>query len=69
VAFKPVTLKITIDSREEADQFLLGLITAKSNNSSPLFQDLIDGVNSVLQPLRAEDLSQQMSARKAAGMP
>lgn len=67
--FKPATLKVRIESREEADQFLLGLIVAKTNNSSPIFQDLIDGVNALLEPLRAEQLEEQMAARRSAGMP
>jgi hypothetical protein len=67
--FKPATLKVRIESREEADQFLLGLIVAKTNNSSPIFQDLIDGVNALLEPLRAEQLEEQMAARRTAGMP
>jgi hypothetical protein len=67
--FKPATLKIRIEDRDEAEQFLLGLITAKTNNSCPLFQDLIDGVNALLEPLRAEQLEEQMAARRSAGMP
>jgi hypothetical protein len=47
----------------------LGLIVAKTNNSSPIFQDLIDGVNALLEPLRAEQLEEQMAARRSAGMP
>lgn len=67
--FKPATLRVRIESREEADQFLLGLIVAKTNNSSPIFQDLIDGVNALLEPSRAEELEAQMAARRTAGMP
>ena len=67
--FKPATLKVRVESREEADQFLLGLIVAKTNNSSPIFQDLIDGVNALLEPSRAEELEAQMASRRAAGMP
>ena len=67
--FKPATLKVRIESREDAEQFLLGLIVAKTNNSSPIFQDLVDGVNALLEPLRAEQLEEQMAARREAGMP
>lgn len=67
--FKPATLKVRVESREEADQFLLGLIVAKTNNSCPIFQDLIDGVNALLEPSRAEELEAQMQSRRAAGMP
>ncbi len=67
--FKPATLKVRVESREDADQFLLGLIVAKTNNSSHIFQDLIDGVNALLEPSRAEELEAQMDARRTAGMP
>ncbi len=67
--FKPATLKVRVESREDADQFLLGLIVAKTNNSSHIFQDLIDGVNALLEPSRAEELEEQMQSRRAAGMP
>jgi len=68
VPFKPVTMKITIESQEEAEQFLLGLIVAKSNNSSPIFEDLIDGTNSVLEKAKQEQLEAAMEARRKAGM-
>jgi hypothetical protein len=68
VSFKPVTLKIRIESQEEAENFLLGLIVAKSNNSSPLFQDLVDGTNSVLESAKSAQLEEAMEARRKAGM-
>ena len=69
MAFKPVTLKIRLEDEDEANQFLLGLIVAQSNNSSPLFRDLIEGVNAVLEGARRERLDAAMEARRAAGMP
>jgi len=68
VPFKPVTMKITIESQEEAEQFLLGLIVAKSNNSSPIFEDLIDGVNGILEKYKGAQLEAAMEARRKAGM-
>lgn len=67
--FKPASLRIRIETPEEGELFLRGLIVAQSNNSSELFPQLIEGVNAVLQPWRAERLEQDMEARKAAGMP
>lgn len=52
--FKPATIKITIDSEEEGEHFLQGLIVAKSNNSNPLFEELIEAVNAILMPARKE---------------
>jgi hypothetical protein len=69
VAFKPVTLKIRIETEEDADQFLLGLIVAQSNNSSHLFKDLVEGTNAVLEGARRDRLDAAMEARRAAGMP
>jgi len=66
--FKPATLKIRIESQEEAENFLLGLITAKSNNSSPLFQELVDGVNAVLEIAKKNQMEETMEARRKAGM-
>jgi hypothetical protein len=68
VPFKPRKFSITIDDPDEAQHFLEGLIIAKSNNSSPYFQDLIDAVNSILEPHRKAILDEQLEARRAAGM-
>src|SRR5882672_4834633 len=48
--FKSRTFKITIDDPEEGEEFLRGLIVARSNNSSAYFVDLIDATNSILEP-------------------
>lgn len=66
--FKPATLKVTIESQEEAENFLLGLIVAKQNNSCELFPELIDGVNSVLEGAKKQQLEEAMEARRAAGI-
>jgi len=67
--FKPATLKIRIESLEEGQNFLNGLIVAQSNNSCELFPELIEGVNAVLAGARKAELEEQMEARRAEGMP
>lgn len=62
-AFKPRTFKITVDDPEEGENFLKGLIVARSNNSSEFFVDLIDAVNSILEPWRASKLRDEMAKR------
>jgi hypothetical protein len=66
--FKASTFKIRIDDPHEAENFLKGLIVARSNNSSEYFVDMIDAVNLILQPYRAAKLKEEMSERAAAGM-
>lgn len=66
--FKVKKFSITIDDPEEADEFLRGLIVARSNNSSQYFVDLIEAVNAILEPWRAQKLQEEMSDRAAAGM-
>ena len=67
--FKPVKLTVTLESLDEAEHFLRGLIIAQSNNSSQYFPQLIEGVNTVLEKSRAEELERTMAARREAGMP
>jgi hypothetical protein len=64
--FKPRTFKITLTDPEDAEEFLRGLIVARTNNSSEYFVDLIDAVNAILEPWRAAKLSQELRARDAA---
>ena len=66
--FRPVSVRIRIESPEEGENFLRGLIVAQSNNSSPLFPDLIEAVNGVLEGARREVLEAEVAAREAAGM-
>jgi len=66
--FKPRKFSITIDDPDEAENFLRGLIVAKSNNSSPLFEDLINAVNGIMEDYRAGVMKETMAAREAAGM-
>lgn len=61
--FKSKTFKITIDDPEEGEEFLRGLIVARTNNSSEFFVDLIDAVNSILEPWRASKLREEMNKR------
>lgn len=67
--FKPRKFSITIDDPDEAENFLRGLIVARSNNSSQYFVDLIDAVNAIMEDYRSRMLKAQMAAREAAGMP
>lgn len=69
VKFKGFRIGVEIRDPEEAENFLRGLIIAKSNNSSPFFQQLIDGINTGLESHRAAVLEEQMRARAEAGMP
>lgn len=66
--FKARKFSITIDDPEEAENFLRGLIVARSNNSSEYFVDLIDAVNAILEPWRASKLAEEMHDRATAGM-
>jgi hypothetical protein len=66
--FKPKKFSIIIDDPDEAENFLRGLIIARSNNSSPLFVEIIDAVNDILLKHRQATLEEAMEARKAAGM-
>jgi nitrate reductase alpha subunit len=50
--FKARKMFITIDDPEEAENFLRGLIVARSNNSSDYFVQLIEGVNLIMEPYR-----------------
>jgi hypothetical protein len=59
--FKSFRLKIDLTDPEDAEHFLRGLIVARSNNSSPYFEELIDGINLALQPWRAQRLAAQQA--------
>jgi hypothetical protein len=61
--WKPKSFKIRLETPEQGEEFLRGLILARQNNNSPLFADLIEAVNLVLQPFRAAKLQQEMQAR------
>jgi hypothetical protein len=66
--FKAATIRIRIESVDEGENFLRGLIVAQSNNSSPLFPELIGAVNGLLEGARREKLEADIAAREAAGM-
>jgi hypothetical protein len=61
--FRPAKLKISIFTPEDGEEFLRGLIVARSNNSHSLFVELIDGVNSLLEPYREAKLREELAAR------
>lgn len=69
VKFKGFALKLEMRDPDEAEEFLRGVILASQNNNSPLWRDIIDGVNSGLEQYRADRLKGEMDARAAAGMP
>lgn len=66
--FKAFKISITIEDPDEADQFMRGLIVARSNNSSQYFGDLIEAVNANMEAYRSALLEEQMTARQEAGL-
>lgn len=67
--FKGFALRFEFRDAEEAEIFLRGCILASQNNNSPLWREVIDGINSKLEPYRMEQLKVAMDQRAAAGMP
>lgn len=66
--YRVASVKIRIETPEVGEEFLRGLILARQNNNSPIFVELIDGINSLLEPWRAARLKDEMDARTRAGM-
>jgi hypothetical protein len=62
--FRPFSLKIRVDDPEEGEYLLQGCIVARSNNDSPHFQDMIDGINGQLEGWRAQRLRAEIEARE-----
>jgi len=52
--FKPFKVSITIRDPEEAQTFFEGCILAQSNNNSPYWRELIDGINAAMYDYRQE---------------
>jgi hypothetical protein len=52
--FKARKISIVIDDPDEAQMFRKGLILARQNNNSQYFPQLIEGVNSILEPFLEE---------------
>jgi len=67
--FKRAKISIVIEDPDEAENFLRGLIVARSNNSSEYFVELIDGINTIMTTYRQAIMEENMEARRAAGMP
>jgi hypothetical protein len=65
--FKPFSLRIRVEDPEEGEYLLQGCIVARSNNDSPHFQDMIDGINGQLEGWRAQKLRTEIAAREAGG--
>jgi len=65
VEFKTRKFFITIDDPDEAENFLRGLIVAPSNNSSEYFVDLIDAVNTIMEPYRRAVIEEGVDAAPA----
>lgn len=63
--FRPFAIKIRVESPEEGEMLLQGCIVARSNNNSPHFQEMIDGINGQLEGWRAQKLRQEIAAREA----
>lgn len=66
--YRAARVSIRIATPEEGEEFLRGLIVARSNNSNHLFVDLIDSVNGLLEPWRAAKQREELAARAAGGM-
>lgn len=69
VKFKPFALRFEFHDPEEAEIFLRGCILAAQNNNSPLWREVIDGINGAMEKYRAERLKADMASRAGAGMP
>jgi hypothetical protein len=65
--FKPFALRIRVETPEEGEYLLQGCIVARSNNDSPHFQAMIDGINGQLEPWRAIKLQKEIEARDGNG--
>jgi hypothetical protein len=63
--FRPFSLRIRIENPEEGEYLLQGCIVARSNNSSPHFGEMIEGINSQLEGWRTQKLRQEIAAREA----
>src|SRR5262245_14234037 len=61
--FRPFGMRIRVETPEEGEILLQGCIIARSNNNSPHFQEMIDAINSQLEPWRAIKLQQELEAR------
>ena len=51
---KPFALRLELRDPEDAQQFLEGCILASQNNNSPMFRELIDGLNQGMKAYRLE---------------
>jgi hypothetical protein len=64
--FTKKKLSFLIETPEEGELFLRGLMIAQANNSSPIFPQLIEGVNSVLEEYRAAKVLLDIAVRDKA---
>jgi hypothetical protein len=64
--WKPKKLSFVVEKPEDGEIFLRGLLIAEANNSSPLFPQLIEVVNSVLEPYRAAKVTRDIAVRDRA---
>src|SRR5215471_8104487 len=60
--FRPFALRIRVEDPEEGEILLQGCIIARSNNNSPHFGEMIDGINAQLEPWRAKRLAEEIAA-------
>ncbi len=61
--FKPFALRFRFETPEEAEEFLLGCIIARSNNNSSKWPKIIDGVNEAMTDYRRIKLQREVAAR------
>jgi len=61
--FTPFKLSFRFEEPEDAENFLLGVIVARANNSNSKFPKIIDGINTAMEPYRKTRLEQEVAAR------
>lgn len=64
--WKPKKLSVTLESPEEAEQFLAALVASKTTHGSEHVEALIEATSEVLEPYKTELLMEQVQARDEA---
>lgn len=67
--FKKVKFSIILDSPEDTEIFIQGLVLAKQNNNSHYWEEILEVCNNAMTDYREAVLNEQLEARREAGMP